>query len=130
MEAVARISSGYGHASVPADRGSVAHSGWSAQSGIFLVLLRQRALVALSRQTLSEGLQQASRDRVLDSALRVALSLEFVPGASRGEPARAREAASAVRVEFRRPYADDMPGLVGTDSGVLCDLNQSGVLHL
>src|SRR5437660_8285939 len=119
MEAVARISSCYGHPSVPADRGSVAHPGRSVQSGIFLVLFRQRALVALSRQALPEGLQQAPSNRILDVAFRLALPLEFVPRASGGEPAGARETACAVRVEFRRPHSDDMPGLVGLDSRVL-----------
>src|SRR5437868_5158157 len=130
MEEMAGIPSCSRYASVLNDRSSVAYSRGPAQSGILLVLLRQRASIALSGQTISKGLQQAPSDRLLEFASRLALSLEFVPCASRRKSARACETASPFRVELRRSYTHDLPGLVGADPRVFCDFNQSGVLHV
>src|SRR5207302_7466545 len=97
--------------------------------GVLLVLFRERTRLAFSRQALSQGLQQASGYRLLESALCLALSLELVSGASGGEPARTRARAHAIGVDIRGSHASDLPGVVGADSGLLCHLHQSGVLH-
>src|SRR5690242_8244081 len=130
MEVLAPIPPIQRNAALFADRRSLACAGRSSQSGILLVLLHQRTRSAVSGQALSQGLQQASRDRLLDAALCMAFSLEPVPRSSDRELTATCQRAHCLRMELCRSDARDLSGLVGSDPCLLRDLYQPGVLHV
>src|SRR5690349_5853652 len=130
------------NSSLPGHRCSVAHPRRTAQyqwhewPRLLLVLLRQRALPPLSRQALSQGLQQASRLSLLESAHRLALPLESLFSSSAGRRLEAMEGPS--RLSARRVAIAGFPpaditatgALLRAGADLLFYLDQSGVLHL
>src|SRR5690242_12811897 len=130
MEMLAPVPPIHGSAAIFADRRSLACIGGNSQSGILLVLLHQRTRVTVSWQALSQGLQQASGARLLDAALRVALSLEPVPGSSDRELTPTRERAHRLRMDLCKSDTHDLSGLVGSDPCLFRDLHEPGVLHI
>src|SRR5580693_1981969 len=153
------ISAGYGRmaalAGVPAafracvisdNRSAVAYSGGVAESGygrpsrFFLVLFRQRTLPEIPGQAVSAGLQQTSRDVVLDAASGVVVPMESVSagggddrcgsvaGPTRQFGASPEWRAAGERFCIADSYAVLDLGWSGAD--LFCPVDQPGVLHV
>src|SRR5580698_3438753 len=153
------ISAGYGRmaalAGVPAafragvisdNRSAVAYSGGVAESGygrpsrFFLVLFRQRTLPEIPGQAVPAGLQQTSRDVVLDAASGVVVPVESVSAGggddccgSVAELARQSGTSPEWRAAAERLCFADSAAVLdlgGSGACLFCPVDQPGVLHL
>ena len=131
MAALAGVSFSFRAGIISGDRRTVAYSGGVAESGdgrpsrFFLVLFRERTLLEIPGEAVSPGLQQASRDAVLDAASGVVVPLESV-SAGGGDDCCGSVARPARQSGTSREWRAAAERLCFADSAAVLDLGGSG----